>query len=282
MRVPRTSTCSCCGLRPSGAARLYSPLDLGDAVGGAGHRVRGRVPDRALGPRGGQRRSDDGSYLVVLTPCDRRLGESVLAQAIEPGILPVNRWDLVRDAFGAKRLEPALTRSANSWLAEALLDAQPPGGWRKLTGPVLSRETALNRLAAVRLGLSADADDTAVDAAALLEWTHRIPAVSSFRKLRDDERDGIAGWLKECGRSRRRRGLRDVSRTEVDRRRPVRPGGRGAVPAQAPDQGEVLTARGSAPRNGTSAAIRPAASLTAFGEAAESLVGRWTDNRRRS
>ena len=113
---------------------------------------------------------DEASYLVVLTPC-QELGESVLAQAIEPGILPVNRWDLIREAFGTKKLEPSLSRNSNSWLAEALLDAQPVGGWRKLTGPVLGRETAMNRLAAVRLGLSADADDTGVDAAALLEWT---------------------------------------------------------------------------------------------------------------
>ena len=55
----------------------------------------------------------------------------------------------------------------------------------------------MNSLATVRLSLSADADDTGVDAAALLEWTHSTSAVSSFRKLRDEERNGIVRWLKD-------------------------------------------------------------------------------------
>ena len=87
-------------------------------------------------------------------PCEtREVGESVLARAMQPEIKPINRWDLVQDAFGARRLDPALTRSGNRWIAEALLDAQPAGGWRRLTGPVLTQATALNRLAATRLGI---------------------------------------------------------------------------------------------------------------------------------
>ncbi len=138
---------------------------------------------------------DDGGYLVVLTPCETsEVGESVLARAMQPEIKPINRWDLVQDAFGARRLDPALTRSENRWMAEALLDAQPAGGWRRLAGPVLTRATALNRLAATRLGIR-DADDSAVDAAALLEWTTDASAVASFLQLRDAERVGLVDWL---------------------------------------------------------------------------------------
>ena len=46
---------------------------------------------------------------------------------MQPEIKPINRWDLVADAFGARRLDPALTRSDSRWVAEALLDAQPAG-----------------------------------------------------------------------------------------------------------------------------------------------------------
>ena len=62
----------------------------------------------------------------------------------------------------------------------------------------------MNTLAAVRLGLSADADDTGVDAAALLEWSLDTPAVSSFRKLRAEELDGIIRLAQGFGRSGRR------------------------------------------------------------------------------
>ena len=218
---------------------------------------------------------EEGSYLVVLTPC-QELGESVLAQAIEPGILPVNRWDLIREAFGTKKLEPSLSRNSNSWLAEALLDAQPVGGWRKLTGPVLGRETAMNSLATVRLGLSADADDTGVDAAALLEWTHGTSAVSSFRKLRDEERSGIVRWLKDSVGPVAEVIFTMVSQDLAD-----------AVPLglvvaalyadRTPHQRDVLTARGRAEERFFGGHPPTEKALIAFGEAAESLVGRWTD-----
>jgi hypothetical protein len=252
--------------------------DLGDAVGGpvtvcvAACRTVLSVLEAVSADRA------DGSYLVVLTPCPE-LGDSVLAQAIEPGILPVNRWDLIRDAFGTKRLEPSLTRSANSWLAEALLDAQPPGGWRKLTGPVLGRETAMNRLTAVRLGLSADADDTGVDAAALLEWSLDIPAVSSFRKLRDEERDGITGWLMGSVGPVADVVFAMMNRTDVTDAVPFGLAVAALYSAQAHDQGEVLTARGRAVERYLGSQL-PSGALTAFGEAASSLVGRWTDSQR--
>ena len=252
--------------------------DLGDAVGGSVTVCVAACPTVLSVLEAVSADRIDGSYLVVLTSCPE-LGDSVLAQAIEPGILPVNRWDLIRDAFGTKRLEPSLTRSANSWLAEALLDAQPPGGWRKLTGPVLGREMALNRLAVVRLGLSADADDTGVDAAVLLEWSLDIPAVSSFRKLRDEERDGITSWLKGAVGPVADVVFTMMNRTDVTDAVPFGLAVAALYSAQSDDQGEVLTARGRAVERYLGGQL-PSDALTAFGEASSSLVGRWTDSRR--
>jgi hypothetical protein len=139
----------------------------------------------------------NGRYLVVLTPCDtREVGDSVLARALQPEIRPINRWDMVQEAFGANQLDPVLTRSTNDWVAEALLDAQPGVGWRRLSGTVLTRATALNRLAATRLSIT-DADDAPLDAAAVLQWTTDAAAVTSFHRLRDDERAGLIHWLTE-------------------------------------------------------------------------------------
>jgi hypothetical protein len=141
--------------------------------------------------------SGDGGYLVVLTPRDpQEVGDSVLARAMLPEIKPINRWDLVRDAFGARRLDESLARSTNHWIAEGLLEVQPADGWRRLPGPVLTRATALNRLAAARLGINA-ADDSAVDGAALLQWTFERAAVESFKRLSAAERGGLAAWLTE-------------------------------------------------------------------------------------
>src|SRR6266536_2787305 len=147
---------------------------------------------------------EHGSYLVVLTPCEaHELGDSVLALAIGQEVRPVNRWDLVSDAFGASRLDPRLTKTDQRWLAEALLDAQPAGGWRHLAGPVLGLDTALRRLAGARFGGPASGsgdggtDETVLDAAALLVWTRDEAAVARFLALRPEERAGLGGWLAE-------------------------------------------------------------------------------------
>ena len=225
---------------------------------------------------------DDSDYLVVLTPCEtREVGESVLARAMQPEIKPINRWDLVQDAFGARRLDPTLTRSENRWMAEALLDAQPAGGWRRLAGPVLTRATALNRLAATRLGIR-DADDSAVDAAALLEWTTDASSVASFLQLREAERVGLVYWLAQSVGP-----VADVVFAMA---------ASGKVPDAVPfglaiaalyegaggtgeqGQGDVLVARVRAAERylgGRSLDVRV---LQAFGVAAESLIVRWTDN----
>ena len=225
---------------------------------------------------------DDGGYLVVLTPCEtREVGESVLARAMQPEIKPINRWDLVQYAFGARRLDPALTRSENRWVAEALLDAQPAGGWRRLAGPVLTRATALNRLAATRLGIR-DADDSAVDAAALLEWTTDASAVASFLQLREAERVGLVDWLAQS--------VGPVADVVFAMAAPGKvpdavPFGlaiaalyEGADEPDAQPPGDALVARVRATERylgGRSLDVRV---LQAFGVAAESLVVRWTDN----
>jgi hypothetical protein len=230
----------------------------------------------------------DGQYLVVLTPCDtREVGDSVLALALHPEIKPVDRWDLVKDSFGAVSLDPALAKKDNRWVAEALLDAQPAGGWRRLPGSVLSRASALNRLAATRLGIE-DADDSPVDAAALLQWTADRAAIETFLRLRDEERTGLIAWLAETTG-----GVADVvfAMAVTGKIFDAVPFGLAAAalygpPAHAQAAGpgpvsgtdEVFVARVRAEERylgGTSPDVRV---LRAFGEVSESLVTRWADN----
>ena len=216
-----------------------------------------------------------GQLLVVLTPVDEReVGDSVLARAIQPAIKPVNRWDLVQDAFGASRLDPALTRGANRWVAEALLDAQPAGGWRRLSGTVLTWATALNRLAATRLGIE-DADDSPVDAAALLQWTTDAPAVASFLALRDAERDGLVAWLGETAGPV----AEVVFGMAPGKVHEAVPFGLVVAVLYGPDEDSVaVMARIRAEERYLGGRAPAQAALRAFGEAAESLVTRWADN----
>jgi hypothetical protein len=218
----------------------------------------------------------DGAYLVVLTPVnEQEVGDSVLARAIQPAIKPINRWDLVQDAFGATRLDPALTRGKNAWVAEALLDAQPAGGWRRLAGTVLTRDTALNRLAATRLGIQ-DADDSPVDAAALLQWTTDAPAVASFLQLSDPERDGLADWLTETAGLVATVVLSMAASGKIPDAVPFGLAVAALYGAEA--DATIHVARGRAQERFLGGRELGAAALRAFGEAAESLVTRWADN----
>jgi hypothetical protein len=236
----------------------------------------------------------DGKYLVILTTCEASdVGDSVLAIAMQPEIKPVDRWDLVKDAFGALSLDPALirkdplTKKDNDWIAEALLDAQPAGGWRRLSGTALSRATALNRLAATRLGIE-DADDSPVDAAALLQWTTDGAAVETFLRVREEERSGLIRWLADTTG-----GVADVVFAmavtgKVPEAVPFGlavaalygPPSHASPAGQEPggDTGETFVARVRAEERYLGGSSPGNEALTAFGEAAESLVTRWADN----
>jgi hypothetical protein len=230
----------------------------------------------------------DGQYLVVLTPCDTRdIGGSVLAIAMQPEIRPIDRWDLVKDSFGARSLDPSLTKKTSRWIAEALLDAQPVGGWRRLSGTVLSRATALNRLAATRLGME-DADDSAVDAAALLQWTTRRVGVEAFFRLSEDERAGLIACLGETTG-----GVADVlfAMTPASLISDAVPFGLVAAalygqpahaqPAETRSEdtaGEAVIARVRAEERYFGGSAPDLDPLRIFGEVSVSLVTRWADN----
>jgi hypothetical protein len=228
----------------------------------------------------------DGRYLVVLTPCDTRdVGDSVLARALQPEIKPINRWDLVQEAFGANQLDPVLAKSGSAWVAEALLDAQPGDGWRRLSGTVLTRATALNRLAATRLSIP-DADDAPLDAAVLLQWTTDPAAVASFHRLRDEERTGLTAWLIETV------GLvaQAVFAMPADRVPDAVPVGLALAALYDPATdgagqhgtgqpgGPLFVARVRAEERYFAGHAPAGATLYALGAAAESMITRWADN----
>lgn len=220
---------------------------------------------------------DPGAYLVVLTACeDRDLGESVLAQAIRHEVLPIDRWDLVLEAFGARRLDPGLLGKEYRWLPEALLDAQPGGGWRRTSGLVLPAATVLSRLAALRLGRGAD--DDSLDAAALLDWSRDETRVASFLSLRQEERDGLTAWLTGSAGPVAEVVFGLMREGQVADAVPF-----GLVVAEL--YGDVtgqpeamMLARGRAEQRFFGGHSPGSAGLKAFGEAAESLTLRWNEN----
>ena len=218
----------------------------------------------------------NGTYLVVLTPCDdRELGSSLLASALGGEVRPVHRWDLIADAFDARRLDPRLTGREYRWLAEALLDAQPSGGWRRITSTVLQFDTALSRLASVRLGRG---EDERIDAAALLDWSRDETRVAWFVALRQDEQDGLAGWLEESAGPVAEIVFRLLRAGQVTDAIPFGLAAAELWGAGAGSHQAVLAARVRAEERFLGRQAPGEATLRAFGEAAESLTLRWSEN----
>ena len=161
-------------------------------------------------------------------------------------------------------------------MAEALLDAQPGGGWRRITGTVLQFDTALSRLAAVRLGHGGE--DERLDAAALLDWSRDETRLARFLALRQEEQDGLAGWLEESAGPVAEIVFRLLRAGQVADAIPFGLAvaelyGTGAGRRQA-----LLTARIRAEERFLGRQAPDEARLRAFGEAAESLTLRWSEN----
>jgi hypothetical protein len=136
-----------------------------------------------------QRHGGDAVLVVTTGVSDDMLGWDILGHAVGRATLTVDRAEIVKHRFGARELDPRVRRS---WLLEALLEAEPPGGWPR-SGPVLTRDTAVRALLRARLGI----DDEALDAGTLLEWSQTSLGPARFADLPAAEQEGLRDWLQE-------------------------------------------------------------------------------------
>lgn len=105
-----------------------------------------------------------GPALVLLTPlAEDDLGWDVVLRLARCRLLELAPWDLVRDLFRARSIDPRLT--SHPWMARLLLDAVPSTGYAPVPGGVLDAETAWRHVLEHTLGLP----HARPDAEALLE-----------------------------------------------------------------------------------------------------------------
>lgn len=169
--------------RPTWAGR--DPL----VVDGATVRVRPAPSQLAALDEIAQLGDDD--YLVLLTDRNETdLGDAVLVRAERQRIDNIDEWDAIASMFRAQRLDPALP-AYRAWVASALLDHVPPGGWPASPTAAVTADHALSNLLASVLGMPLPAS---LDEVTLLDALDDPTSREGWQALPDPVRTGLAAW----------------------------------------------------------------------------------------
>ena len=95
----------------------------------------------------------EGRTAVLLCPVDVR-GEDVLARIAKRRVLRLHAWDAVPHLFGVRQIDPLLLKE--KWMAEALVEAAPAGGYERSAAQALDADRAWRALLIHRYGIDAD------------------------------------------------------------------------------------------------------------------------------
>ena len=122
----------------------------------------------------------DDPPLIIMTPLEEhQLSLDVLARLAGRRLHHIDRWQMVRDLFCARDLDPRLL--PHGWMADALLQHMPDGGYPPVASGWLDVDTVWTQLCQQYLGLASGRPD----AVALVVWSltesnvHRSTALSA-------------------------------------------------------------------------------------------------------
>ncbi len=109
---------------------------------------------------------EDALPLVLITNIEEsQLSLDVMARLASRRLHRIDRWQMVRDLFRARQLDPRLV--THGWIADALLQKVPDGGYPPVTSGMLDADTVWTHLCQQHLGLP----DGRPDALALIQWS---------------------------------------------------------------------------------------------------------------
>ena len=99
---------------------------------------------------------------MLLCPVELR-GADLLARIAKRRVLRLHAWDAVPHLFGVRQIDPVLLKE--KWMAEALVEAAPAGGYERSAAQALDADRAWRALLRHRYGIDADGG-----LAALMRW----------------------------------------------------------------------------------------------------------------
>ena len=128
--------------------------------------------------------------LILLTDADdQALGADVLARLARGRVFRLQSWELVRDLFQARDIDPRLGKLG--WIADLLVERAPASGYAPAPGGFLSADMAWQQVLSASLGIA----EPRPDGLALVEWTLRVDASARLQALAEPQRTDVAGWV---------------------------------------------------------------------------------------
>ncbi|MBF0098801.1 MAG: BREX-2 system phosphatase PglZ [Magnetococcales bacterium] len=127
---------------------------------------------------------------VLLTSLeDASLGQDVLARLWRQQLFSIQSWRLVRDLFAVDEIDARLVKQ--SWMADAILAAEPTGGFPVVPGRVLTAEFAWQLLLKRYLGF----EQPYVDAIELARWAKSLERVETYLQAPPEFRQSLPDWI---------------------------------------------------------------------------------------
>jgi PglZ domain len=124
--------------------------------------------------------------LVLITNVeDSQLSLDVIARMVGRRLHRIERWQMVRDLFHARQIDPRL--AAHGWIADALLQKVPDGGYPPVASGLLDADTVWTHLCQQHLGLP----DGRPDALALIRWSLCAQNLRRYEVLPPEWRVGL-------------------------------------------------------------------------------------------
>ncbi len=96
----------------------------------------------------------DGRSVVLLSPAEVQ-GADLLARIAKRRVLRLHAWDAVQHVFGVRQIDPLLL--GEKWMAEALVESAPAGGYERTAAQGLDADRAWRSLMRHRFAIDTDA-----------------------------------------------------------------------------------------------------------------------------
>lgn len=119
------------------------------------------------------------------------LGEDVRARMVQPNnpFIPISSREILRELFKAKEVEPRL--HGLRWMAEALVEAQPPEGFPPVPGGRLDEETAWEIFLRQVVGFRGGRPDLVE----VVGWARAARSAARLRSLSPEASQALEQWL---------------------------------------------------------------------------------------